>query len=217
MSLRLPASLLYLPPLTIPLTVSLYVAGQLYPCRPDSPVPADAEWEDPTFTRARTVHTTPSGGRWVSGSGQLTDVRTTLTLHVEGDAQTCARRAELWSARVEASSRLYVGARYLDLLKVGDRQVSVGRGLGTRSLRWVLELQGELWRLAPDDLSPRRYPLEPEPGNYPLGLLDVAAEGPGYYDVNPLPEVSTAFSTASFSSAYNTYTVSTQDTSYTET
>jgi hypothetical protein len=191
MSLRLPASLLDLPPPTRPpLVVSLFVGGLFYPVTPDGLTPADAEWEDVTLVTARSVHTTPSGGRWVSGSGQATEVRTTLTLHLEGSPAECGRRADRWTALVGQMTRLYIGARYWTVLRAGDRQPAVGRGLNSRSVKWVIDLQDEYLRLSPDDMRPRRYPTEADAGLYPLGLLRVVGFAPRVYEVEYLGGIS---------------------------
>ncbi len=94
------------------------------------------------------------------------------------DQASAGRNANAWEARMRASTRYYVGARYVTVLGLRDRpQPDLGRGSLNRVLTYNLELLDNLWRLSDDDQRPTRFPVETDPGMYPFGMLSLSLDG----------------------------------------
>lgn len=184
--------------MTGPLAVSLMTAaGTWHPVLPIGVMPSVATRVGlPKASFGRTTHRTPYGAPWVDqpSAARVASATGTLELRIGGQTPTAAgHHADRWQRVVEGlhgGGRVYVGARYLSVVSVPERPEPVP---GAAWLEWTLSVELEylddLWRLGPDDLRPRRYPVEALAGIYPLGMLRVVGEGEGYYDVEALDGV----------------------------
>lgn len=168
-----------------PLPPSLVVGGLIYLASQGTyPVSVTRAGLDVTLNT--TPRQTARGRTWASGSRTQKPVQLPLTFRVEGtDTLDAATRAKRWHALALAAQEYGEGASSLTILAVLDHQEPFGEGL-TRTFRVTYLVRDARWRLDDTDPNPTPLPVQGVLGNYPLGLLHAVAEGPGYYDVDPL-------------------------------
>ncbi len=181
---RLPPSLPDTTP-TEALPPALVVGGQIY-LASQGPHPVSVTRGALDVPLNATPRQTARGRTWASGSGKPQPVKLKLTFFVQGtDAGDVGRRAARWHALSLAAEEYGEGASALTVLRVLSQQEPFGEGNGRT---WTVEylLADPLWRLDDSDPKPSPLPITGVLGNYPLGMLHAVAEGPGYYEVEPL-------------------------------
>lgn len=168
-------------------------SGRFYPISKTAALPGQmGEFRDPQTDFGKVIHRTPYGTAWTEEpSGRAVSATGGFTLRVRAaTAEEAGRLASQWQQVIEQTARVYLGARYLTVVTATGRSGGGYFGGPLRELQANFEFLDDLWRLDPQDTRPTRYPVESDPGDYPLGMLRVLQRGDGVAQTEYLGGVS---------------------------